>query len=116
MFDARDQEVYEGLVIEPFAPRPGHIPSAQSLPAPPIWNVDGTYKSEDALRAMATEVLGYHHRKEIIVYCGVGGYAAGWWYVLSEILGYRKVKIYDGSVQEWAADLDAPLVVGEDPG
>jgi thiosulfate/3-mercaptopyruvate sulfurtransferase len=39
--------------------------------------------------------------REIIVYCGVGGYASTNYFVLSEVLGYENVKIYDGSAQEW---------------
>ena len=46
LLDARDYEVYTGEVIEPYAPVPGHIPTAKSLPAPEIWNEDWSYKSE----------------------------------------------------------------------
>lgn len=109
LLDVRDAEVYSGAVIEPYAPRPGHIPGAKNLPAPLIWNDDGTFKSKDELRALALPVLGHDRGKEIIVYCGVGGYAAGWWFILTEVLGYKNVKFYDGSAQEWAADPNAPL-------
>jgi len=110
ILDARDTEVYNGTVVEPFAPRPGHIPTAKSLPSPLIWNADGTYRSVAELEALASSVIGSCKAKEIIVYCGVGGYASGWWYVLSQVLGYKNVRLYDGSAQEWAADPDAPLV------
>jgi len=39
--------------------------------------------------------------KEIIVYCGVGGYASSWWFVLTQVLGYKNVRIFDSSAQEW---------------
>lgn len=39
ILDARDAEVYFGVTIEPFANKPGHIPSAKSLPAPWIWDL-----------------------------------------------------------------------------
>lgn len=112
LLDARDAEVYIGDVTEPFAPRPGHIPGAKSLPSPLIWNDDGTYKSPFELWAMAVQVMGFFPPREIIVYCGVGGYASGWWLVLRHVLGYRNVKFYDGSAQEWTMDPDAPMVVG----
>ena len=35
---------------------------------------------------------------------------SGWWFVLSEVLGYQNVKVYDGSTQEWAADANAPMI------
>jgi len=105
MIDARDADVYFGAAIEPFAPKEGHIPHARFLPTPWMWrlNPDGTYvyKDQKTLRAMASGVIGRHRDKEIIVYCGVGGYASSWWFVLTQALGYDNVRIFDGSAQEW---------------
>ena len=44
--------------------------------------------------------------KEIIVYCGVGGYGSTVWYVMSRVLGYNNVKLYDGSAQGWVKQND----------
>ncbi|MFW9984838.1 MAG: rhodanese-like domain-containing protein [Candidatus Odinarchaeota archaeon] len=44
-----------------------------------------------------------------MVYCGVGGYASTLFFVLHEILGYRNVKVYDGSWQMWSADPSLPV-------
>ncbi|HBL35692.1 MAG TPA: hypothetical protein DDZ55_02660 [Firmicutes bacterium] len=108
LIDARDADVYFGVTIEPYANKAGHIPNAKSLPTPWIWNQDGTYKPMDELAQMASGILneGRHRNKnrEIIVYCGTGGYATAWWFVLSEMLGYNDVKIYDGSAQEWVRE------------
>ncbi|MGA2467247.1 MAG: hypothetical protein ABSH06_23215 [Thermodesulfobacteriota bacterium] len=41
----------------------------------------------------------------------VGGYAISSWFVLVEVLGYKNVKIYDGSAQEWTRDAKAPVVI-----
>ena len=105
IIDARDADVYFGVTVEPFAPKEGHIPRARSLPTPWIWklNPDGTYvyKDQKTVRAMASGVIGRHRDKEIIVYCGVGGYASSWWFMLTQVLGYKNVKIFDGSAQEW---------------
>lgn len=108
--DARDAEVYFGVTIEPFAPKEGHIPNARSLPTPWLWklNLDGTYtyKDTEILRAMASGVVGRYKGREVIVYCGVGGYASSWWFVLTQILGYENVKLYDGAAQEWVRYYD----------
>jgi thiosulfate/3-mercaptopyruvate sulfurtransferase len=110
LVDARDANVYAGAVVEPFAKKAGHIPGAKSLPAPWIWNenTDGTfiYKDLQALTTMAAGVVGESKEKEIVLYCGVGGYASSWWYVFARVLRYQNVKIYDGSAQEWALSLD----------
>jgi thiosulfate/3-mercaptopyruvate sulfurtransferase len=108
--DARDAEVYFGVTIEDFAPKEGHIPHARSLPTPWMWklNPDGTYTYKDTktLGAMASGVVGRYKGIEAIVYCGVGGYASSWWFVLTQVLGYENVKIYDGSAQEWVKYYD----------
>jgi thiosulfate/3-mercaptopyruvate sulfurtransferase len=104
--DARDTDVYIGIVMEPFANKPGHIPSAKSLPAPWIWNPDGTYRDAKMLGVAASGIISKNKSKEIIVYCGVGGYASSWWFVLSQVLGYKNVKFYDGSAQEWVKYYD----------
>ncbi len=108
IIDARDTNVYLGKVTEPFANKAGHIPHAMSLPAPWIWtaNPDGTYTFKDSktLGKMAAEAIGEPADtagQEIIVYCGVGGYASAWWFVFTQTLGYQNVKIYDGSAQAW---------------
>jgi thiosulfate/3-mercaptopyruvate sulfurtransferase len=114
LIDARDAIVYYGAATEPFAPEAGHIPGAASLPAPWIWNLntDGTYTFKDieTLGDMASGVIWEPRRyrdrwrPQIIVYCGVGGYASSWWFVLTQVLGYQNVKFYDGSAQEWVME------------
>jgi thiosulfate/3-mercaptopyruvate sulfurtransferase len=113
IIDARDANVYSGLAIEPFTDKAGHIPNAKSLPAPWIWNLnlDGTYTYKDAktLGKITSGVIGKSanpRSQEIIVYCGVGGYASSWWFVLTQVLGYQNVRIYDGAAQEWAKNYD----------
>lgn len=111
LLDARDANIYFGDAVEPFAEDPGHIYSASSLPAPWAYALDaeGNYLFKDraVLEGMAKGVVGWHaKKKEVIVYCGVGGYTSVWWYLLREVLGYKKVKYYDGSAQEWARDYD----------
>jgi thiosulfate/3-mercaptopyruvate sulfurtransferase len=101
IIDARDPEVYFGATVEAFAPKAGHIPGAKNLPAAWIWNADGTYKKEEILRELASGIIEKDTSGEIIIYCGVGGYASTWWFVLTQMLGFRNVKLYDGSAQEW---------------
>lgn len=118
--DARDVEVFLGFVQEPWAARPGHIPTARSFPTPWVWDVTVnattgeasyiTYKDTAFLKELAYSIVGTDMSREIIVYCGVGGYASTMFFVLSEILGYTNVKVYDGSAQEWTSDLTLPVV------
>jgi thiosulfate/3-mercaptopyruvate sulfurtransferase len=117
--EARDADIYYGLIQEPWTVRAGHIPSAKNLPAPWFWTFEkdkngaityGAWKDAKVIREMALAVLGEDASKEIIVYCGVGGYASPLWYALTQMIGYTNAKIYDGSMQEWSADPNAPVI------
>lgn len=113
IIDARDATDYSGQGGDRTVRGGGHIPTAVSLPATSIWNhnPDGTYTYKDpkTLGELASRVIGQpedSRSQEIIVYCGVGGYAGAWWYILTQVLGYDDVRIYDGSVQEWIKNHD----------
>jgi thiosulfate/3-mercaptopyruvate sulfurtransferase len=117
--EAREPDIYFGLIQEPWTVRAGHIPSAKNLPAPWFWTFAkdekgvityGTWKDADEIREMAFAVLGEDASGEIIVYCGVGGYASPVWFALTQMIGYTNAKIYDGSMQEWTADPNAPVI------
>jgi thiosulfate/3-mercaptopyruvate sulfurtransferase len=102
--DTRTPDDYFGI-----SSTPGHIKGAVNLPAPWIFNSDGTFKKTEDLQAMAEGVIGAGRTKEIIVYCEVGGFSSAWWYLLNQVLGYQNVRVYDGSMEEWAKDPKAPI-------
>jgi thiosulfate/3-mercaptopyruvate sulfurtransferase len=104
ILDARTAEDYFGITS-----KPGHIKSAVNLPAPWMYAKDGTYSSEEELRAIAAGVIGTDKSAEIITYCQVGGFASASWFVLTQVLGYRNVKVYDGSMEEWLKNSKAPV-------
>lgn len=101
LVDGRNADEYFGVSACPFAGVGGHIAAARSLPVPWFWEPGGSYKPGETLRAMAEGVLGADRDQEVIVYCGVGGFAAVLWFVLTRMLGYRDVKIYDASAEAW---------------
>jgi thiosulfate/3-mercaptopyruvate sulfurtransferase len=117
--EAREADIYYGLIQEPWTARAGHIPSAKNLPAPWFWYFEqdkrgaikyGAWKDANLIKEMALAVLGEDASEEIIVYCGVGGYASPEWFALTQMVGYKNVKIYDGSMQEWSADPNAQVI------
>jgi thiosulfate/3-mercaptopyruvate sulfurtransferase len=111
IIDTRDPIDYFGCFIRHLLARAGHIPTAKCLPTLWIWNEDMTYRPIDELREMASGVAGTDVSKEIIIYCGVGGFSSAWFFLMKEVLGYKNVKIYHGSAQEWTRDPEAPLVL-----
>jgi thiosulfate/3-mercaptopyruvate sulfurtransferase len=113
LVEGREADIYFGITQEPWTTRAGHIPTALDLPAPWFWQATvndagvttyTSWKDTSTITEIALTVLGDDGDKEIIVYCGVGGYASTLWYVLTQVVGYRDVKFYDGSLQEWTAD------------
>lgn len=104
ILDARIPEDFFGITS-----KPGHIKGAVNLPAPWVFSADGTFKQEAELRAMISGVLGRDTSREVLAYCGVGGFASTWWYLLTQVFGYKNVKVYDGSMEEWLKDTTAPV-------
>jgi len=119
LVDTREANAYFGIEKDFLSAGEGHIPTSKLLSAPWIWTKSENQPEEatwlswiDASKIgeMATAILGKNKDEEIIVYCGAGGYACPVYFVLSEQLNYNNVKFYDGSMQEWTADPDAPVV------
>jgi thiosulfate/3-mercaptopyruvate sulfurtransferase len=111
ILDARTPEIYFGIETESWAQKPGHIESAINLPFPWIFTKEGILRTQSELGSMASAVVGSGKSKEYIVYCGVGSYAAAWSYIMTELLGYTDVKVYDGSMQEWIIDPAGPVTL-----
>ena len=68
---------------------------------------DGTFKSADEL----SEIYGKAVKpdREVIAYCRIGERSSHTWFVLSQILGYDKVRNYDGSWTEYGSIIGAPI-------
>lgn len=106
--DALTPKEYRGEVG--FYGRPGHIPGAVNVPA--RYTVDRTtqrYRPIDELRKRFGPAL---EAGSVITYCG-GGVAASSDAFALRLLGHQHVAVYDGSMMEWAADPDLPLVTGD---
>ena len=119
--DVREPDFYNGIQKLPFVAKAGRIAGSVNLPTsllfekyPPSGENAGscctTYKDKETLKAIATPIDGKLLDRELIVYCDTGKFATGWWFVLTEVLGYKNVKNYDGSSQEWMRDPNAPTL------
>jgi thiosulfate/3-mercaptopyruvate sulfurtransferase len=107
--DVREADFYNGKKKLDFVARLGRIKGAVNLPTSLMYEKDATYKTKNELSAIATPVVGADLSKEIIIYCDTGKFCTGWWFMLHDSLGYKDVKVYDGSMMEWAKDPAAPI-------
>jgi thiosulfate/3-mercaptopyruvate sulfurtransferase len=89
--------------------RGGHIPGAKSVPWKTAVKEDGTFKSADDLEKIYGEGCGVGPETEVIAYCRIGERSSHTWFVLSYLLGRKKVRNYDGSWTEWGNRVRAPI-------
>jgi thiosulfate/3-mercaptopyruvate sulfurtransferase len=114
LVDVRSPQEYAGELMAPpgyeqeGASRTGHIPSAQSIPWAQAVQDDGTFKTAEALRELYGS-KGVTPEKEVTAYCRIGERSAHTWFVLHELLGYERVRNYDGSWTEWGNLVDVPI-------
>ncbi len=88
--------------------RGGHIPTARNIPWARAVNEDGTFKSAEELKALYEE-QGVTPDKDVVTYCRIGERSSHTWFVLSYLLGYPKVRNYDGSWTEWGNAVGLPI-------
>lgn len=107
--DAREADYYSGKLKVASVDKAGHLKGTFNLPISLSFNKNGTFKDKVDLAATASAVVGADPSKEIIVYCNTGRESSNWWFLLHEVLGYKNVRNYDGSMQELSKDANAPL-------
>jgi len=115
LVDVRSPKEYTGELIhmpnypQEGATRGGHIPGAVNIPWSQATNeTDSTFKTAAELRQLYGSA-GITADKEIIAYCRIGERSSHTWFVLTYLLGYSKVKNYDGSWTEWGNLVNAPI-------
>jgi thiosulfate/3-mercaptopyruvate sulfurtransferase len=111
LLDNRSEKEYTGEVPSREVTRAGHIPDAIGIDWVNNLATKGGFKvlkSADEL-VPQYEKQGVTKDKEIIVYCRTGSRSSNTYFVL-KLLGYPKVKNYDGSMMEWGNIADLPLV------
>jgi thiosulfate/3-mercaptopyruvate sulfurtransferase len=114
--DDRSALQHFGISKRPDVVRYGHIPGSLNFPVDFMTNAGinrapATIKSSRELAAMAEGVgLPSDKNRQIIVYCNSAQQAGMGYFILRNIMGYRNVKAYDGSMLEYAQDEKLPLV------
>lgn len=116
MVDVRSPEEYSGQRLHmPEYPnegalRGGHIPGAASIPwARAINTDDSTFKTADDLRKIYQDEKGIGPKDDVVVYCRIGERSSHTWFVLTHLLGYPRVRNYDGSWTEWGNLVNVPI-------
>lgn len=114
LVDVRAPDEFNGTLLAPAnlpqegSQRGGHIPGAANIPWASAVAEDGTFKPVEELREIYGG-KGIGGDSEVIAYCRIGERSSHTWFVLSQILGYGKVRNYDGSWTEYGSIVGAPI-------
>jgi thiosulfate/3-mercaptopyruvate sulfurtransferase len=117
LVDVRSPDEFSGRLLAPAhlpqeqSQRPGHVPSARNIPWSKNANDDGTFKSDEDLKALY-ESENVDLSKDTIAYCRIGERSALTWFVLHQLLGQTNVKNYDGSWTEYGSLVGVPIELG----
>jgi thiosulfate/3-mercaptopyruvate sulfurtransferase len=116
LVDVRSPEEYSGKRLHmPEYPnegalRGGHIPGAKNIPwAKAINPDDGTFKSAEELKEIYEKENKLKQTDNIVAYCRIGERSSHTWFVLTNLLGYKNVRNYDGSWTEWGNLVGVPI-------
>jgi thiosulfate/3-mercaptopyruvate sulfurtransferase len=115
MVDVRSPGEFSGELLhmpdypQEGAMRGGHIPGARSVPWARAANEDGTFRSREELEQIYLHEQGLDPSDDVVAYCRIGERSSHTWFVLTHLLGFDKVRNYDGSWTEWGNSVGAPV-------
>lgn len=109
--DPRPADLFQGK--ENLWVRNGHIPGARNIPWPTFTDAQNPHKLkslEEIKQILADKKIS--PANDIIVTCSTGREATLQYVVLKHLLGYPKVRVYEGSWTEYSTHLDLPVATG----
>ena len=118
MVDVRSPGEFSGELLhmpdypQEGAVRGGHIPGARSVPWARAAAEDGTFKNRADLEAIYLVEQELSPSDDVVTYCRIGERSSHTWFVLTHLLGFEKVRNYDGSWTEWGNAVGMPIEVG----
>ena len=90
--------------------RGGHIPGAKNVPWARAADAEtGTFKPASELKGIYEGEAGLKKDDDVVAYCRIGERSSHTWFVLTHLLGYSKVRNYDGSWTEWGNSVGVPI-------
>ena len=114
ILDARSPEEYRGELASPpgspnvGAERLGRIPGAKHLYFTELLTPDKCFRPAAELRDVF-QSRGVSAQSEVVAYCRLSHRASALYFAMTELLGMRSIRVYDGSWTEWGNLVGAPI-------
>jgi thiosulfate/3-mercaptopyruvate sulfurtransferase len=109
LLDTREREFFTGEKKMDCVPKSGHIPGAFNMPTSCAFNDDKTFKTKEELAEIVEAAAGKDRNAAIVTYCDIGQCCPTWAYLMTQVLGYTDVRLYENAMQGWAQDPEAPV-------
>ena len=106
LVDARPATFFSGKIKHDKALAYGHIPGARNVDSALLYDAKTNRLKP---KAELADIFAAVPAGPVTSYCNTGHWAATDWFVLSEILGRRDVKLFPGSMVQWTADERRPV-------
>jgi thiosulfate/3-mercaptopyruvate sulfurtransferase len=108
LVDMRPPAQYRGERRSPVARRAGTIPGAVNLPESELTTAGGRFVDAPRVAELLAAV-GVDTDEAGITFCNTGHWASLGWFAQSELLGNGNVRLYDGSMADWASQAELPV-------
>lgn len=115
LVDARPPAQFTGAQKSPVARVAGAIPGAVDVPLTEFYDAKAGRFADKAKAASVAAAAGIDPKAPAIAYCNSGHMSSVDWFALSEVLGRKYVKLYDGSMAAWTADPARPVSATAEP-
>jgi len=110
LIDTRSLRYHIGLSTKGYVYAPGHIPTSKNFPYDFLTPIKGKMSFLPISQIKNAFInMGIDPMKPSILYCNSAYECSSVWFVMHEIMGNKKVAIYDGALHEWTMDTNNPM-------
>ncbi len=110
MVEARPADFYFGRLDSKGVKRNGHIKGGMSNSWKNSFEEDGLLSPKEKLDEIFYAGLELKQDEEVLLYCTGGLEASMNWFVLSRVMHFKNLKVYDASLRQWGNQTDTPMV------
>jgi thiosulfate/3-mercaptopyruvate sulfurtransferase len=109
LVDGRPADQFMGRSNSPVVRVAGTIPGAVNIEHTDLYSAEYALFARPATIETLAKGVGLATDEDNITFCNTGHWASIAWFALSEVLGNKNTRMYDGSMAQWTADPSRPV-------